>query len=251
MLEGRNLVVVSGFARGTDAAAHEAALEAGLPTVAVLGAGIDVDYPSGHAGLRRRILETGGLIVSEFPAGTPPRASNFHRRNRLIAGWSSAIVVAQAAHRSGALNTAWWARRLERTCLAHPSPAGAPLFAGNQRLIDDEAALPLWHAHSLGAVWLELATLRPSDRPVRKGDLRGDPGRLDGLLRSLARESGGARAEDAFDFAARQWRWSPPRFHAALAALLKSGGFREEAGVVFPNVRNQTRNPVLRESVKS
>jgi len=251
-LTGRDPVVVSGFARGTDAAAHEAAVDSGLPTVAVLGAGIDVDYPAGHSTLRRRVLAAGGLVVTEFPPGTPPRASNFHRRNRLIAAWSNAVVVAQAAARSGALNTAGWARKMGRTCFAVPCPPGDPFFAGNQRLIDHEAALPFWHAHSLGAVWLDLATLDiPASRPVGGASGGGDPDRLARAVAELSRESGGARFEAAFDRVAGDLAWSPSRFHAALATLVRSGRLREESGVLFPNSRNQTRNPARGESVKS
>ena len=243
-LAGRDLVIVSGFARGTDAAAHAAALAAGLPTVAVLGAGIDVDYPAGHGRLRRSILESGGLIVTEFPPDTPPYASSFHRRNRIIAAWSAAVVVAQAAARSGALNTAEWAKRMGRTCLATPCPPGDPLFAGNQRLIDEEAALPFWRAHSLGAVWLELATIgaRAAPRPLRaKGPSSRDADELERVVAKLSVNAGGARPADAFDRLAPEG-WSAARFHSALALLIGNRRVREERGIIFTNSRNQTRN---------
>ena len=111
-LKDRNLVIVSGLARGIDAAAHVAALKAGLPTVAILGCGLDHTYPPEHTRLRAQILEAGGAIISEFEPSLPARAHYFLKRNRLIAGWSRATWVVEAPGRSGTLNTAAWARSI-------------------------------------------------------------------------------------------------------------------------------------------
>lgn len=124
--------VVSGGARGVDAAAHEGALEAGGHTVAVLGTGVDRVYPAGHRELFERIVAAGGALLSEQPDGTPGWKDNFPRRNRIISGMSSAVVVVQAGAKSGALVTAGWARS-----------QGVPLFAVPGDVRDELSAGPL------------------------------------------------------------------------------------------------------------
>jgi len=111
------VTVVSGAALGVDEAAHEGALAAGGRTIAVLGTGVDVVYPSTHRDLQARIAGQGAL-VSELGPGTPPRRSHFPERNRIVAALASATVVVQAGAKSGALSTAAEARRLGRTVVA-------------------------------------------------------------------------------------------------------------------------------------
>ena len=113
------LVVVSGLARGVDGAAHRGALEAGGTTVAVLGCGIDRDYPAAHAGLAREI-GAGGLVVSEYAPGVEPAPWRFPARNRIIAGLAQVTVVVEARERSGALITADLALEEGREVLACP-----------------------------------------------------------------------------------------------------------------------------------
>lgn len=132
--------VVSGLARGIDAAAHEGALKGGGRTIAVLGCGLDVVYPAGTARLRDRIAAS-GAVLSEYPPGTPPIPGNFPARNRLISGLSRGVVVVEAASRSGALITARCALDQGREVMAVP---GSPLFPhteGSNRLLRDGAAL--------------------------------------------------------------------------------------------------------------
>ena len=102
--------VVSGLALGIDAMAHRGNIEAGAPTVAVLGSGPDMVYPHSNRDLARRILETGGLILSEYPPGTGPFRWNFPARNRIISGMARGTVVVEAPEKSGALITAGFAR---------------------------------------------------------------------------------------------------------------------------------------------
>ena len=118
-LAAAGLVVVSGMARGIDGEAHRGALDAGGVTIAVLGCGIDRDYPAAHSDLARRICEQ-GLIVSEYEPGVEPAPWRFPARNRIIAGLCSVAVVVEARERSGALITADFALEEGRDVLAVP-----------------------------------------------------------------------------------------------------------------------------------
>ena len=121
--------VISGGALGIDAAAHLGALQAGAPTYAVLGCGVDVVYPDRHADLFNQVARAGGLI-SEYPMGTPPRSGQFPLRNRLVAALAQAVIVVDARTRSGALITAARARELRRKLLAVPGSRGADWLIG-------------------------------------------------------------------------------------------------------------------------
>jgi DNA processing protein len=138
-LAGRGITVVSGLARGIDAAAHDAALRAGGRTVAVLGSGIDVVYPSEHHRLHMRIAKT-AAVVSEYPMGTQPDAENFPARNRIISGLSLATVVVEATERSGSLITAHCAAEQGREVFAVPGPVAAR-SRGTHQLLRQGAAL--------------------------------------------------------------------------------------------------------------
>lgn len=133
------LVVVSGLARGIDAAAHEGALETGT-TVGVLGCGADIIYPPEHEGLAADIRRVGAL-VSEFPPGMPPLAHHFPMRNRIISGLCRAVVVIEASERSGSLITARMALDQGRDVLAVPGSVVSGQYAGCHALIKDGAAL--------------------------------------------------------------------------------------------------------------
>ncbi|HEX2183518.1 MAG TPA: DNA-processing protein DprA, partial [Rubrobacteraceae bacterium] len=138
----RGVCVVSGLALGVDAATHEGALEAGGPSVGVLGCGIDVVYPRGNRALFRRVREAGAL-VSEYYLGEPPLAWRFPARNRIIAGLCAAVVVVEAPQRSGALITARHAAECGRDVWAVPGPLGTPECLGSNRLLGDGAGV-LW-----------------------------------------------------------------------------------------------------------
>jgi len=139
-LARRGITVVSGLARGIDIAAHRGALRAGGRTIAVLGSGIDVVYPPEHEADARAIARR-GAVLSQFPAGAPPRPGHFPVRNRVIAGLALGVVVVEAAERSGSLITAGMAGDLGREVMAVPGRATSRESRGAHRLIKDGAAL--------------------------------------------------------------------------------------------------------------
>jgi DNA processing protein len=151
-------VIVSGLARGVDAAAHEAALDASGTTIAVLGTGIDVIYPRSNARLFRRI-EQQGLIVTELPPGSPPKPEHFPIRNRLISGLTHGTVIVEATCRSGSLITARMAAEQGREVFAVPGSIFSPGSEGTHRLIQSGAKL----LHDVNDVFDELPEhLRPA-----------------------------------------------------------------------------------------
>lgn len=134
------LVIGSGMATGIDAAAHEGALSATGYTVAVCGTGVDRVYPAHHHELAQRIAEK-GLLVSEFPLGTPALAEHFPRRNRIISGLALGVLVVEAAQRSGSLITARLAMEQGREVFAIPGSVHNPLARGCHRIIREGAKL--------------------------------------------------------------------------------------------------------------
>lgn len=136
----RDVAVISGGAYGIDGAAHRAALTVDGATVAVLACGADVPYPAGHAALLERIRGR-GVVVSEYPPGVRPARHRFLVRNRLVAALAGATVVVEAGLRSGAANTAAWARALGRVVCAVPGPVTSSASAGCHELIRAGAEL--------------------------------------------------------------------------------------------------------------
>lgn len=139
-LGAAQVVVVSGLARGIDSEAHQGALDGRGSTVAVLGSGIDVVYPPENRKLYDMIQEQ-GAIVSEFPPGTHPEASNFPRRNRIISGLCRGVVVVEARQKSGALITADFALEQGRDVFAVPGPVSSENSRGTNNLIKQGANL--------------------------------------------------------------------------------------------------------------
>jgi DNA processing protein len=167
-LAAGGLLIVSGLARGIDAAAHEGALAAGAPTVAVIASGVDVAYPSEHAELMEQIAAT-GAIVSERPLGAVPQARHFPRRNRLISGLSLGIVVVEAAPQSGSLITARLAAEQGREVMAVPGSPLDPRHRGTNQLLRDGATLVESADDVLAALGPLGAVPKPSPaRPPRR-----------------------------------------------------------------------------------
>jgi DNA processing protein len=153
-LAQRGVTVISGFARGIDAAAHRGALDAGGRTVAVLGTGIDEVYPRDHKKLAAEILDRGGALISQFPLGTPPVSENFPYRNRIISGLSLGVVVVEAAENSGSLITARLAMEQNREVFAVPGNITSRNSFGTNYLIKGAGA-------KLVQQWQDIATELP------------------------------------------------------------------------------------------
>ncbi|HSL28915.1 MAG TPA: DNA-processing protein DprA [Anaerolineales bacterium] len=146
-LAANGITVISGLARGVDAIAHQTSLKAGGRTIGVLGSGVDKIYPPEHRALAEKMIEH-GAIISDYPPGTPPEASNFPPRNRIVSGLSLAVVVVEAGETSGALITAEFAAEQGREVFAVPGSILAPQSKGTNKLIQN-GALPLLSVNDL------------------------------------------------------------------------------------------------------
>ena len=140
-LSHSGICIISGLARGIDASALRGALRGPVPPIAILGNGLPQIYPPENRGLAEEIVFAGGLLVSEYPQGTPPRGFHFPQRNRLISAWSEAVVVVEATRRSGSLGTAHRAQEMGRTVLTFPGSVADGSHAGCHSLIRDGALL--------------------------------------------------------------------------------------------------------------
>jgi DNA processing protein len=159
-LAERGVTIISGLARGIDAAAHRGALEAGGRTVAVMGTGLDQVYPRDHKKLVEEILAHGGAIVSEFPLETPPAPQNFPYRNRVISGLSLGVLIVEAAENSGSLITARMAMEQNREVWAVPGNITSRNSFGTNYLIKGAGA-------KLVQQWQDVATELPPDIAAR------------------------------------------------------------------------------------
>jgi DNA processing protein len=185
--------IVSGGARGIDAAAHDGALEAGGHTVAVLGTGVDRVYPAGHRDLFERMVAAGGALLSEQPDGTPGWKDNFPRRNRIISGMSDAVVVVRAGEKSGALLTAGWARSQGVPLFAVPGDVRDELSAGPLDLLRGGARVAASAEDVLAALRIGAPTPRQFELPAlgaRESSLLAALGRRPRHADELARSAG-------------------------------------------------------------
>lgn len=210
-------VVVSGLARGIDGEAHRGALAAGGRTVAVLGCGVDHDYPAAHAELARSIVDAAGLVVSEYEPGVEPAPWRFPARNRIIAGLARATVVVEARERSGALITADFALEDGREVLAVPGEITSALSAGVNQLLRLGATPATCAADVLEAIGLEV---RPAAPVVPEGPHVG------AVIDALASGVGTA------DELARATSLPAATVAAALVELELAGAVTVEEGVV-------------------
>jgi DNA processing protein len=185
------ICVVSGLALGVDGAAHAGALEGGGPTIAVVGTGLDSVYPKRHEPLAARIAEN-GLIVSEYPLGTPPLAAHFPQRNRIIAGLSQGTLVVEAAVRSGSLITARCAAEQGREVFAIPGSIHAPQSRGCHALIRQGAKL----VESAQDILEDLHVVEISERDISPATAT-PPAQTDDLLNAMGHDPVGLDALQA------------------------------------------------------
>lgn len=154
-MRGSPLIILSGIARGIDAEAHLGALNAGLPTIAVLGGGFDRFYPESNLELGHKILESGGLWISEFPPETEPKPYFFLQRNRLLASFSSGTWIVEAGGKSGTLSTADFAFESSKHVWVTPSFPNDSAFEGNLKLLRRHPECELFFdASSFASVWV-------------------------------------------------------------------------------------------------
>ena len=222
------VMVTSGLARGIDAAAHLGALDAGGPTVAVLGSGPDECYPPEHADLAVRIAAA-GCLLTEFPPGTGPRAWHFPRRNRILAGMSAGVTVVQAVPQSGALVTARHALDENRCVMAVPGLVGDARSRGPHALLRDGAALVESAAEILAVLrWSPILRSCRAARPAAAAAVTAPDADAASLLAALGP---GAAAEEL----RARLGWDAGRLQGALATLELAGCIvRQPGGQVAP-----------------
>jgi DNA processing protein len=219
LLAGQGVAVVSGLAAGIDAEAHRGALEAGGPTIAVMGCGIDLCYPAANRSLWKQIQKQ-GLVLSEYPPGTNAAPYTFPRRNRIISGLCEATVVAGAGLHSGALITAELAADQGRWVYAVPGNINSLFQAGSNQLLR-EGAIPL----TVLADLLEDMGLARCFRAEELPALSAEESRL---LQHLA-EQGESTVENLCRLLSR----TPPQVNGLLSVLEIKGLLRTSLGKVF------------------
>ena len=230
----RGLCVVSGLARGVDAAAHGGCLEKNGTTIAVLGSGIDVIYPRENQHLAARIAQK-GLIISEFLPGTAPSPYNFPIRNRIVSGISLGALVIEAGERSGSLITARLAMEHNREVFALPGNVTSPISIGPNFLIKQGAKLV--------QSWRDVVSELPEK--IRRDIFLREDARLSDMPEADAVSEDGARLlkllkEDEavhFDVLAEQFELNIPRISCALMELETAGLARQLPGNIYVKLR--------------
>ncbi len=163
-LSRAGLVIVSGMAYGVDGIAHKAAIEEKGKTIAVLGNGVDLPYPRENEKLYEEILDSGGLIISEYPPGEPPSIGSFPARNRIVAGLSSGVLVTEGASDSGSLITANFGLEFGRKVFAVPGPITSSLSAAPLRLIEKGAKLVVSPDDVIKDLGLKITDLKTNEK---------------------------------------------------------------------------------------
>jgi DNA processing protein len=237
-LARNGLTVISGMARGVDAVAHKAALDAGGRTLAVLGNGVDRIYPPEHRKLAEMIMQNGALI-SDYPLGTPPDSLNFPARNRIISGLAQAVVIVEAGDRSGALITASFAADQGRDVFAVPGNVNAPQSVGTNRLIQ-QGAHPLVNPQEiLETLNLTLVNQHQEARVVLPADVNEAQ-----LLRVITQEP------VHIDEICNQTAMPIETITATLAMMELKGMVRQVGGMHYISVREIQADYESQEGVK-
>jgi DNA processing protein len=238
LLGRAGFTVVSGGARGIDAAAHRGALAAGGRTIAVMGCGLKATYPRENRKLFERIVAEGrGAVVSELPMGVGVRAGNFHNRNRIISGLSLGVLVVEAARRSGSLITARQANEQGRVVLALPGRVDSPTSQGANELIRDGAVL----VQTLEDVLEELGEVGAR---LAAGGEEGEPAALAAPANLTPSESkllaALAASELSVDELSRRTALATSEVAASMTMLVLKGAVAQKPGNVF--ARRRTRD---------
>ena len=227
-LSETGLTISSGMALGIDTAAHEGALKAGGFTIAVMGTGVDICYPPRNRDLRERIRAQGAL-VSEFPLGSPGVRANFPRRNRIISGLSTGVIVIEASLKSGSLVTAKLALQQNREVFAMPGPISSPISRGCHQLIRQGATL----VETPNDILRELHDIIPLDKfrpkPASATPVKPALAPADAKLLSFLEESGSLP-----ETLARQTGLSQQQLIAKLLQLELAGAVIHQSGRYFP-----------------
>jgi DNA processing protein len=209
-LAAKGVVIVSGLAQGADSVAHQACLEAGGQTIAVLPSGLHNTYPARHENLAKQIVAQGGVLISEYEPDHRPYPYDFLERNRIIAALSDAVLVTEAAARSGSLNTASHALDLNKPVLAVPGNITSPLSAGCNNLIR-AGATPITSVQDI------LEALGWKDSAVREQIVTGNTPEETIIISLL--QSGLSDGTELL----KQSRLDPSRFNQALTMLEITG----------------------------
>ena len=225
-LAENGVTVVSGMAAGIDTAAHQGALEGGGKTIAVLGNGLDICYPRKNQDLMRAIAEA-GLLVTEYPEGTGPEAFHFPSRNRLISGLSEAVVIVEAAIRSGSLITAELAAEQNRKLYAVPGNITSDASFGSNKLIYEGCAEALFVFDDI----LRYLGVDPAGPDSRIRELSGSEEKLYRIIR----KNGELTTQDL----CRITGWRPEIIHGIITVLEIKGFVATAMGRVFaePGIR--------------
>ena len=225
--------VVSGMARGIDGCAHEGAIDAKGPTVAVLGSGVNVPYPLDNIGMYRKIVEGMGCVVSEFPLDSTPQTYHFPHRNRIISGLSHAVVFVEGRVKSGGMITVRTALDQGRDVFAVPGCVGQSVSEGPHTIIREGARL----VTSAEDVLLDLGIEPKLDLTVEKRDLppMGDTPAQRTILKILLREPTG------MDGLCAETGFSADEMMAELSVMEIMGQIRRESGNIFAIAIRATR----------
>jgi DNA processing protein len=235
-LGSRGISVVSGLARGIDAAAHRGCMDANGTTIAVLGCGIDVVYPREHGSLTQKILQN-GLLLSEFPPGTSPSPQNFPVRNRIISGLALGTLIIEASEYSGSLITARLAMEQNREVFALPGNLTTPQSFGPNFLIKQGAKLvQSWRdvVEELPGDLRQKILIREDAKPAAKPELELLSDEENGILGLL-------RMDEAiqFDKIFRSSGFGISRVSALLFNLEMNGWIRQLPGNLYVRIRNK------------
>ncbi|MDD3212524.1 MAG: DNA-processing protein DprA [Eubacteriales bacterium] len=228
------LCVVSGMARGIDGCAHEGALDAGGPTVAVLGSGVNVPYPIENLGVYQKIIEGGGAVISEYPIDATPQAYHFPNRNRVISGLSHAVIFVEGRIKSGGMITVNAALNQGRDVFAVPGCVGQTVAEGPLTILREGARLVTSAADVLEDLGLE----PKPDLTAEKRELPPEGANLtqQAILGALLREPLG------MDGLCEQTGFSPDELMAELSVMEIMGQIRRDSGNIFALAIRATPN---------